>query len=303
MKYTEIGALIGCAKGGKAPVLWFQPLRLTNTGGDAATVSFNDVKNAGTKLSIRKKNDKPFKSWDLSAIALQPDEYIEIIGDNSTLTTFMGKFQMTGSSIAASGNLMSILYGEGMTEEQSLIIPGNQLSFYQGQPYGLFIGCQSLVTAPELPATTLTEYCYYYMFNGCSNLQSAPELPATNLATACYSFMFNSCSNLQSAPELPAEILANDCYKSMFGSCSALSSSPQLPAENLVDGCYSHMFHDCINLSSVTAKFVSWDGEGNATQDWLFDVASEGTFTCPAGLDTTTRDNSHVPENWTVVNA
>ena len=34
----------------------------------------------------------------------------------------------------------------------------------------MFDGCTSLVSAPELPATTLANYCYQHMFNGCTNL-------------------------------------------------------------------------------------------------------------------------------------
>ena len=35
----------------------------------------------------------------------------------------------------------------------------------------MFSGCTSLTTAPELPATTLTYYCYQQMFNGCTSLK------------------------------------------------------------------------------------------------------------------------------------
>ena len=34
----------------------------------------------------------------------------------------------------------------------------------------MFSKCTSLTQAPELPATTLVDGCYYYMFNGCSKL-------------------------------------------------------------------------------------------------------------------------------------
>ena len=36
----------------------------------------------------------------------------------------------------------------------------------------MFKGCWSLTSAPELPATTLADYCYYYMFENCSNLNT-----------------------------------------------------------------------------------------------------------------------------------
>ena len=60
----------------------------------------------------------------------------------------------------------------------------------------MFYGCSSLTSAPELPATTLANYCYSYMFYGCTSLTSAPELPATTLTGGCYSYMFYNCSKL-----------------------------------------------------------------------------------------------------------
>jgi hypothetical protein len=60
----------------------------------------------------------------------------------------------------------------------------------------MFLNCTSLTTAPELPATTLAEICYYYMFQGCTSLTTAPELPATTLANQCYESMFSGCTNL-----------------------------------------------------------------------------------------------------------
>jgi hypothetical protein len=60
----------------------------------------------------------------------------------------------------------------------------------------MFSGCTSLTQAPELPATTLADYCYYEMFKGCTRLTQAPELPATTLANCCYNFMFSGCTNL-----------------------------------------------------------------------------------------------------------
>ena len=60
------------------------------------------------------------------------------------------------------------------------------------------------------------------MFNGCSSLVNAPELPATTLANYCYESMFSNCSSLVNAPALPATTLANNCYYSMFSGCRKL---------------------------------------------------------------------------------
>ena len=46
------------------------------------------------------------------------------------------------------------------------------------------------------------------MFQGCTALKTAPELPATTITNGCYSSMFSGCTSLVTAPELPARILA-----------------------------------------------------------------------------------------------
>lgn len=66
----------------------------------------------------------------------------------------------------------------------------------------LFGGCRVLTSAPELPATTLADYCYNGMFVGCTSLTSAPELPATTLAENCYYSMFNGCTKLSTVTML-----------------------------------------------------------------------------------------------------
>jgi hypothetical protein len=74
--------------------------------------------------------------------------------DNSD--TDYTKFKMTGK-IAASGNC------NALWNYQDLNAP---LKAYCGK--GMFSGCRSLTTAPELPAVVLTEGCYYNMFTHCS---------------------------------------------------------------------------------------------------------------------------------------
>ena len=115
----------------------------------------------------------------------------------------------------------------------------------------LFRGCYQLTSAPELPATTLAEGCYYSMFFGCTSLTQTPELPATNLAKNCYISMFRGCTSLTQAPELPATTLTNWCYCSMFSECTSLTQAPELPATNLAFGCYRSMFWGCTSLTQA----------------------------------------------------
>lgn len=114
----------------------------------------------------------------------------------------------------------------------------------------LFYYCY-LSEAPELPATTLSAYCYSGMFYNCDGLTKAPALPATTLAEGCYSYMFYYCTDLTEAPELPATILAERCYASMFYRCNNLTEAPALPATTLAEYCYSYMFSYCISLTET----------------------------------------------------
>ena len=115
----------------------------------------------------------------------------------------------------------------------------------------MFMGCTALVQAPQLPATTLAEYCYFSMFRGCTALTKAPQLPATTLALGCYSAMFMGCTALTKALQLPATTLVSFCCSSMFKGCTALVQAPQLPATTLASGCYNSMFSGCTALTKA----------------------------------------------------
>ena len=73
------------------------------------------------------------------------------------------------------------------------------------------MGCRSLTTAPELPATTLANYCYWGMFMSCTSLTTAPALPATTLANFCYWGMFQRCTKLNYIKCLATDISATSC--------------------------------------------------------------------------------------------
>ena len=163
----------------------------------------------------------------------------------------------------------------------------------------MFQNCTSLTSAPELPATTLTNYCYNSMFRGCTSLTQAPNLPATTLATRCYGGMFRDCKSLTQAPALPATTLATNCYIYMFRNCTSLTQAPELPAETLAASCYYNMFYGCSKLNSINVNFSAWN-PSNATTNWVSNVASSGTFTCPANLPRE-YGNNRIPNGWTVV--
>ena len=167
----------------------------------------------------------------------------------------------------------------------------------------LFWNCTVLTSAPDLPATTLAEYCYYSMFYSCSSLKVAPALPATTLAASCYESMFICCSNLQEAPELPATNLTHSCYYSMFERCSSLKKAPALPAQTLESVCYTSMFNGCTNLSSVTMLAPSNQILGDRFTKWLLNAGKGATsrtlIVNDAAAYTVLANNpNYLPDNW-----
>ena len=169
---------------------------------------------------------------------------------------------------------------------------------------GMFRSCTSLTTAPELPATTLADGCYFGMFVSCTSLTTAPTLPATTLVVDCYRQMFNGCTSLTTAPELPATTLADYCYYGMFSGCTSLTTAPELPATTLTDWCYTEMFYGCSNLNYITMLATDISAS-SCLSIWVNGVSATGTFVKNPALseETIGRGVSGIPEGWTVVDA
>ena len=140
----------------------------------------------------------------------------------------------------------------------------------------MFQGCTNLTTAPELPATTLAEYCYYAMFYGCTSLTTASALLATTLSDMCYYSMFQGCTNLTTAPELPATTLKASCYTKMFYGCTKL------------------------NYIKMIATDIS---AYNCLGSWVSNVSSTGTFVKNPAMNSLPTGTHGIPSGWTVQNA
>ncbi len=236
--------------------------------------------NVGDKVYFRGNNPTGFSHDPF-------DLYFRTSNEDSRCTLFH-----TNCGVAASGNVMSLIDGEGV----STTIPCDYCFTHLFSRCGLssapklpattlkkrcyeniFATCSALRIAPELPATELEEGCYAGMFIYCGRLSQAPELPATTLKKYCYERMFNGCDSLKQAPKLPATDLAEYCYNEMFSStsliqapelpattlkrccykdmfymCRSLEQTPELPATILADSCYSGMFRSCLNLGKAS---------------------------------------------------
>lgn len=165
----------------------------------------------------------------------------------------------------------------------------------------LFYYCTSLTTAPELPATTLADRCYYRMFAYCKSLTTAPELPAETLKEWCYYRMFYGCKSLTTAPKLPAATLAKQCYEGMFQNCTSLTTAPELPVETLAERCYHSMFYGCTSLNSITMLATDINAT-DCLMNWVKNVATSGTFTKATAMASLPPGESGIPSGWTVKN-
>ena len=165
-----------------------------------------------------------------------------------------------------------------------------------------------LTAAPYLPATNLAEYCYSEMFGYCKSLSIVQdELPATDLTEGCYFYMFAGTA-VSTTIGLPAVELAPYCYNGMYAECYELQTASLTAAQNIKEGAYDEMFVECPKLSSLSVALTSWtDGSAeqlSGTTDWLrfYDEVQEleRIAYCPSVLDTSIRDEHHIPEHWTI---
>ena len=291
-------------------------LQFTAVDGDAK-IGLSAATSPDVQYSFDEKN---WIVWDYKEITIPHGSTVYLKGNNpkgfSKGILQSNRFRMQGK-IEAHGNIMSLIFGEKCDANPT--IP-NSCCFES-----LFQGCISLLTAPEMPATTLTKGCYQFMygwccslsvapelpakdlqrecykgmFYGCTSLVKAPSLPALNLADCCYSYMFKDCESLVEASELPATNLAECCYISMFEGCVSLVMAPKLPASDLQPECYKRMFFGCKKLEYVYALFEDQFHQ-LSTRSWLSGVRRKGLFVKAPRANWSDRGTSGIPKGWKV---
>lgn len=246
---------------------------------------------------------------NLNYFRIKDDDGIEtILTDVSKLPTPIISFHSRDTTLSPETKLID---ASGLELPASILYPSCYANMFcksvnlNGTFY--YYGCTNLTSAPTLPATTLADYCYSQMFYNCTSLTTTPELPATTLANYCYDEMFDGCTGLTSASALPATTLAVGCYYSMFQGCTKLTTAPELLATDLFFRCYHYMFYKCKKLNYVKALFLTNpDTSGyikDYTDNWLYNVASTGTFIKNSSANWSLSGASGIPTGWTVQNA
>ena len=302
-----------------------------------AVVTFDNKAAGPVTYRVNGGTEQTIASGASEAITLNAvGDKVQFFGDNTYYAEHDGSGNYnvenyTVSNIACTadcyvyGNIMSLVDSAGFASAMSFASPCALTGLFMGNTHiknkagiplslpattlsdgcytGLFYGCTSLTSAPELPAMTLVDRCYYVMFYDCAGLATAPALPATTLAESCYSSMFKGCTSLATAPALPATTLAESCYEGMFRDCTSLTTAPELPAPTLEEWSYRKMFDGCSNLNSVTclATYIR-NGSHIYTYGWLDGVAATGTFTKAASMADWPHNSEHgIPTGWVVV--
>lgn len=136
----------------------------------------------------------------------------------------------------------------------------------------LFYGATNLVNDETrnltLPATTLTDSCYYYTFRNCYGLTRAPELPAKEIKNSSYRYMFQGCLSLTEVPDINVKTIGERgcCY--MFGGCTALTTAGAITVETVGEYGLSEMFENCYNLTKAGA--ISVKNVGNSGLRWMY---------------------------------
>ncbi|MDY6437739.1 MAG: hypothetical protein SPK85_01335 [Prevotella sp.] len=241
-------------------------------------------------------------------ITLAANDKVCFRGDNGTCydeATWAGFHIESQNDCYVYGNMMSLIDKDGFATNATLTEPYAFFHLFQKSDYSANTTVRNHPTKDiVLPATTLTYNCYDGLFADCQGITRAPQLPATTLAEWCYCMMFSGTS-ITEAPALPATTLTNACYSDMFMNCTSLAAAPVLPAPTLVEGCYSSMFSGCSSLGYV--KCLATDISADyCTTGWLSGVAATGTFVkaaatngWPVGADESENVNG-IPEGWTV---
>jgi len=303
-EYTSIykGSTLIWTKSGPTPIDYSREYFTIESLEDNNVISFkaNDSSLLRTiQVSTDKTNWTSYTSstsgTTLATLNTGQKLYVKANNNYYATSTTVYNYFTSSRTFNVYGNIMSLIYGDNFVNQTTL----SEISTF----CYLFRNCTSLVDISNLilPATTLTDDCYYSMFSGCTSLTAAPELPATTLTNHCYAHMFRDCTSLKAAPELPATTLNTSCYIAMFYGCTSLKAAPELPATTLNTSCYYYMFYGCTSLNYVKALFTTDISSTTAyNNNWLYKVAATGTFVKSKNATWSKTGASGIPSGWTV---
>lgn len=238
------------------------------TGGTISWNAFGSGYNKVIEYSIDNGQWISITGATSSTISVQENSVVRFRGNNSTYAGSKSNYNgFEGSSAVFNieGNIMSLVYGDNFSGNTTLSGTYNFCSIFKKSNV---VSAENLI----LPSSALTNYCYRAMFSLCPELLIAPELPAVTLAQGCYWYMFEGCP-ITVAPDLNAVSLVKECYGNMFNACSNLSYIKCL-ATNAGSSPASALTNWVINVAAsgmfVKDSNTSWNsGNGGIPYGWV----------------------------------
>ena len=170
------------------------PLTLEAIG--SGTITFKNRAAGPVSYRIDNGNVQTIAAGTDGQISVRAGQKVALFGDNATYSPGNEPSNISSTTdFYAYGNIMSLINSNNYNTATTLTDSYTFTSLFEGNTK-----LRSHPTIPLLlPATNLSEGCYYYMFYGCTSLTTAPVLPAKTLADHCYycyDYMFYGCSSL-----------------------------------------------------------------------------------------------------------
>jgi len=172
-------------------------------------------------------------------------------------------------SFNASGNIMSMLYGDNFVGQYTVSVDRALSNFFDSSK---IISAENLV----FPATSYTSNCCTRVFRNCTQLTTPPkEIP--NITTAgdyVFDFMFENCTALTKTPILRTKVLFSYMYDDMFKGCTNLNEI------------------ECHATNRSAYRSTTYWTQGVQTTQGVFKGYASTNW--PNGVD-------GIPNNWTFV--
>ena len=148
---------------------------------------------------------------ELPATTLAPSCYYGMFRSCGRLTT-----APTLSATALTSECYSLMFAGCNSLTGAPELPATILA--EGCYQSMFNRCTSLEQGPSsigtFATTMMPASACSAMFSGCTSLAQAPELPVTTLANYCYQYMFSGCRNLNYIKCLATDISVTNCTRS-----------------------------------------------------------------------------------------
>ena len=221
----------------------------TNTGGYAPTVVLEYSTDGVNWQEWQAVND-------VRTYTIPANGKFYLRGDNTAFgqgsnNSDVHTFSSTGN-IEAHGNIMTLLDKTGQSTSFAT----------SGTFKRLFQNMTTLKTAPELPATTLSNSCYDSMFKG-SGITQSPELPATNILTSSYYQIFMNCASLTKAGKMIINsFTGTSSCREMYSGCSNLTdiSDISINETNFTNFAMRSTFENCASLTKAVSMIIAQVG-------------------------------------------